>query len=406
MRLLVLSPGEPTLANSGLGVAANALNHQLSKLAQLIIVHPKGKSIEQIINKKTTEVVEVETLSFSEENVVQEDIVITIQSNLDPYHYTASFKKSEEASLKELTVKKELVNYTEQVVEKVSALEFDVIYAHDWITFKAAVEIKEKTGKPLAVHIHSLDYDRGGADQQSFIYDIEKSTIEASDMVFAVSQYTSDILQEHYQAPASKIKVVYNAIGDLKLPQEKKTFPEKLVLFVGRLAGQKGPGIFMEIAEQLMKKRNDLRFVMVGGGELMKELVERGANPQSNGKFHFTGPLSYDEVLKLYSIADVYCMPSVSEPFGLSALEAAQAGIPMVISKQSGAAEVLKGALVSDHWDINTFVRHTNKILNNGKLASEIINANKASAAQLTWETAGDSVFETLKSLYDESSGL
>ena len=400
MKVLVLSPGEPSFVNSGLGIAANAINTELRALASLIIVQPENKSIGDIISEQSTQTIAVNKIAFGEEKIIQQESKIRVSAQLDPYHYSMHLGHGTAITKAEISsIKKELSQYTRQVVQQVTPLDFDVIYAHDWITLKAAMNIKQKTRKPLVVHIHSLDYDRGGNNDKSFVFDLEYKGLQKADIIVAVSQYTANILREHYAVPADKIKVIYNAVYPVKLPRIKKTVPEKLVLFVGRLSGQKGPGIFMDIAESLMKKREDVRFVMVGGGELMKQLIERGANPLSMGKFHFTGNIGYKDVLKLYAMADIYCMPSVSEPFGLSAIEAASAGLPMVISKQSGAAEVLEGVLTSDHWDVDSFVRNIELLLDEVNVAKKSVSLNKKSIKQLSWKKVSKELIKIFENL-------
>ncbi|MFT7161805.1 MAG: glycogen(starch) synthase, partial [Bacteroidia bacterium] len=173
----------------------------------------------------------------------------------------------------------------------------------------------------------------------------------------------------------------------------KKVFKEKLVLFVGRLTGQKGPNIFMEIAEKVLKKHPNTRFILAGDGHMMSDLINAAATKKMGSKFHFTGHIDRQKLEDLYSVADVYCMPSVSEPYGLTALEAASAELPVVLSKQSGAAEVLSGALSADHWDVNRFVKHIVSILKNDKVRKRIIDKNSKDLKKLSWKNTADQVF-------------
>lgn len=399
MKILVLSPGEPSFVNSGLGIAADALNIELSKVAELIIIQPDNKSLENNIAPNNKINIKVEEHVFSELNVVQQETKISIAANLNPYHYGAStVELNDITEKKENSIRKEIEFYSEQVLDKSKTVDFDLIYAHDWITLQTGTRLKEKFNKPLVVHIHSLDYDRGAGHNKSFVFDIEKDGLQKADAIISVSEYTSSVLIDHYGISPDKIKVVHNAITPFSVPKVKKRIPEKLVLFVGRLTGQKGPAIFMDIAEKLMSTRDDLRFVLVGNGELLKELIERGANPLSSGKFHFTGNIDPKQLLELYAMADVYCMPSVSEPFGLSAIEAAFAGVPIVLSKQSGAAEVLKGAFLADSWDIDSFATHINSILNNSEKVKTAVDLNKNCLKGITWKKAAQEIFDTFNS--------
>ena len=390
MKILVLSPGEPSFVNSGLGIAANALNKELKLLVNLVVVQPENIPADEEAEEKIEVVINQGV--FSEEVVAQEETKISVSAHLDPYHYGVSSQGAASKMVSSDVINKEIENYTQQVLDKTSSIEFDLIYAHDWITLQTAVALKEKTGKPFVAHIHSLDYDRGATTSSSFVFDIEQKALKTTDAIIAVSNYTAAILTDKYGINPAKINVVYNAIKPFKLPKVKKHIPEKLVLFVGRLTGQKGPGIFMEIAESLMKIRTDVRFVMVGSGELLKDLIERGANPLSSGKFHFTGNITPEEVLELYAMSDVYCMPSVSEPFGLTAIEAAYAGVPVVLSKQSGAAELLKGAFLANASDTETFTKHIDGILTDPKTAQKAIDSNLKCLEALTWKNAAKEI--------------
>ena len=251
--------------------------------------------------------------------------------------------------------------------------EFDIIHAHDWLTYLAGVEVKKATGKPLVVHLHASQFDRAGADARGWIYDIEKFGMEQADAVIPVSKYTGTIASGHYAIDPHKIFPIHNGADPVKVFKGKKKFPEKLVLFLGRLTAQKGPGFFLQIAAKVLEQTDDVRFVMAGTGEKLRQLIESGAFKGVGDKFHFTGFLNKDKVNELLSITDIYCMPSVSEPFGLSALEAAQFNIPAVISKQSGVAEVMKGALKADFWDVNKMAEHIVHLCTDEELYRKVV---------------------------------
>ena len=276
--------------------------------------------------------------------------------------------------------------------------DFDVIHAHDWMTYQAGLELKAVTGKPLVVHLHASQYDRAGPDARGWIYDIERNGMHGADLVIPVSNYTGTIVENHYGVSAAKIRTVHNGAERVDTFKSKKKFPEKVVLFLGRLTAQKGPEFFLEIASLVMAQNSNVRFVMAGTGEKMRHLIEAGAFKGLGGRFHFTGFLNKDKVNELLSMTDVYCMPSVSEPFGLSALEAAQFGIPAVISKQSGVAEILKGALHADFWDTELMAEHINSLLTDEKLRDEVVANSHADIAASTWEAASEKIVR----LYEE----
>lgn len=395
MNVLVLSPGVPTELNSGLGLVANALTSELRSLVSLTVVQPNAKSIDTTIEESTIEV-ETVTEVFSTENIVQQDFVINVSAHLDPYHYGFSNEETSIHSERGLIISEEIASYTRQVITKTKRIVFDVIYAHDWVTLQTAIALKEKTGKPFVAHVHSLDYDRGAARYRSFVFDIEKEGLAKADAIIAVSNYTAGILVKHYGIDAKKIKVVHNAITPFTVPVVKRVMPEKLILFIGRLSKQKGPELFLEIANALSRKRKDVRFVVAGAGDLYQELVEQSTKSLKT-KLHFTGHISFQELKELLAVTDVYCMPSVSEPFGLSALEAAVAGVPVVLSKNSGAAEVLEGAFLADPMKSDTFVNHINVILDDDILREQAIEENLESVRPLTWHRAAAEVLKVFK---------
>jgi len=270
--------------------------------------------------------------------------------------------------------------------------EFDLIHAHDWMTYQAGVELKKLTGKPLVVHLHASQYDRAGPEAKGWIYEIERNGMQEADLVIPVSNYTASIVRDHYGIPEYKIATVHNGAEQIQSFKSEKKFPEKLVLFLGRLTDQKGPEFFLEIASLVLSSNPNVRFVMAGTGEKMRHLIETGAFKGLGGRFHFTGFLNKERVNTLLSMTDVYCMPSVSEPFGLSALEAAQFGIPAVISKQSGVAEILKAALKADFWDTELMAKHINDLLTDEGLHKKVVADADRDIKAATWDAAATRV--------------
>jgi len=269
---------------------------------------------------------------------------------------------------------------------------FDLVHAHDWMTFPAALAIKQASGRPLAVHIHSLEYDRSGGRRGGWIYEIERRAMERAERVIPVSRYTGGIIARHYGIDPGKIRPVHNGVEPVVAFRTPKRFPEPLVLFLGRLTEQKGPETFLGIAEKVLERNPDVRFVMAGDGERLRHLIDSRASRGLDGKFHFTGFLDREGVRKLFSMADVYCMPSVSEPFGLSALEAAQFGVPVVISKQSGVAEVLRGAPTADCRDIEGMAGHICRLLEDPEFRAGVVRRTRCDVAEATWDAAAEKV--------------
>jgi len=425
-KVLMLGWEFPPLFNGGLGIACAGLCNALSEFVDLTLVVPKI-SKEQIKSKHKILGLNRLNEEFIE-NIVYEDVakevekVYEIEIELDPYYVETH--KSEKKTFMEKEVekiKKQKVGqmrekfqfenlYGDDVIQKVifyaelvkkisSSIDFDIIHAHDWMTFLAGLELKKMTGRPLVLHVHSLDYDRAGSESRGWIYDIEKTALNEADLIMPVSNYTGNILTSHYNIGKNKILTIHNGIDSEKVYKKKKSFPEKMVLFIGRLTGQKGPEYFLDIATKIYKKYKDVRFVIAGTGERLTHLLEDGAYRQIGNRVHFTGFINREKIKELLSMADVYCMPSVSEPFGLTALEAAQFEVPTVISERSGVAEVLKGSLKADFWDIDLMVEHITQLLSNEQKRREIIENNKRDLENLTWQNAAKEVAKAYDSL-------
>ena len=225
--------------------------------------------------------------------------------------------------------------------------EFDIIHAHDWLTYLAGIAAKELTGKPLVVHVHATSFDRGTEDQiDSRVYDIEKRGMMAADKVIAVSDLTRNIVINKYGIDPEKVVTVHNAVdfSGRENVKVERGVRDKVVTFLGRITFQKGPEYFIEAAAKVLKRTKGVRFVMAGSGDMMNRCIRHVAKLGISDRFHFTGFLRGAEVQKMFAMSDVYIMPSVSEPFGISPLEAMCSNVPAIISNQSGAAEVLKYA--------------------------------------------------------------
>ncbi len=288
--------------------------------------------------------------------------------------------------------------YTHLASELAKDSDFDVIHAHDWITFPGGVRIKSESGKPLILHIHSLETDRSGSDCRNRIYHLEKDAMQKADRIIAVSQYTKDQIVLHYQINPAKISVVHNGID----PQETKRTPhklkDKLVVFLGRLTHQKGPDFLIETAEKVVRVYPRVKFVVAGTGDQFSHALQSSAYKKLGRKFIFTGFLSKARVNQLLSMADVYFLPSVSEPFGLSVLEAAQFKVPSVISRQSGAAEVMKGTLQADFWDTDKYANYIHALLKYGVLKKELVEKTQGELGLLTWKNAAEKILD----IYDK----
>lgn len=233
--------------------------------------------------------------------------------------------------------------------------EFDVIHAHDWLTYMAGIAAKRISGKPLVIHVHATEFDRTGENVNTQVFAIEQMGMREADRVITVSNLTRNIVVNKYGINPDKVVTVHNAVdfADRKQMVVERSVDEKVITFLGRITFQKGPEYFIEAANKVLKKCPDARFVMAGSGDLLNRSIRQVAKLGISDRFHFTGFLRGADVQKMFAYSDVYVMPSVSEPFGISPLEAMITGVPTIISKQSGVAEVLKYSIKVDFWDVD-----------------------------------------------------
>lgn len=277
----------------------------------------------------------------------------------------------------------------------------NVIHAHDWLTYRAGIAAKRVSGKPLVVHIHATEFDRSGENVNQLVYDIERAGMEAADLVVAVSEFTRQIVINRYGIPPSKVVTVHNGVIPLDhdLDGVTRNLREKIVTFLGRITFQKGPDYFVEAARKVLDKDPNVRFVMAGSGDMLNKMIRRVAALKMGARFHFTGFLKGEEVNRMFALSDVYVMPSVSEPFGISPLEAMRSNVPVVISKQSGVSEVLHHALKVDFWDIDALADSIYGLLNYPALSNMFIKHGKLEVENLKWDNAAQKVKEVYKSL-------
>lgn len=266
---------------------------------------------------------------------------------------------------------------------------FDVVHAHDWMTFPAGLAVAGIKGVPLIVHVHSTEFDRSGLHVDQRIYDIERRGMHGAIRVIAVSYLTKNIITHHYGVDPSKVEVVYNAIetgnNGFDAEQFKIHKDEKLVLFLGRITMQKGPEYFLAAAKKVLEVMDNVKFVMAGSGDMIRRTIEMASAMGIGHKVLFTGFLRGPDVEKVFKMADLYVMPSVSEPFGIAPLEAMSHDVPVIISKQSGVSEVLSHALKVDFWDINEMANKIIAVLRHPPLASMLRRQGSIEVSRLSW---------------------
>ncbi len=299
----------------------------------------------------------------------------------------------------------EVNRYTYRAVTLAQDREFDVVHAHDWMTYPAGIAIAKMRGVPLVVHVHSLEFDRSGKTVNQRIHEIEAAGVHAATSVIAVSYYTRSIIHEQHKVPLEKISVVHNGVYSsetIKTYRNEKRPDSKVVLFLGRVTFQKGPDYFVEAAAKVVPLVPDVTFVMAGTGDMLPKLMERVSELNLNRNFVFTGFLKGPEVERMFSLADLYVMPSVSEPFGITPLEAMSQDVPVIISRQSGVAEVLQSALKVDFWDTNQLSHLILGVLKYPEIRKDVLEIAKEEISKLRWDAAAKKTY----SVYLNALGL
>ena len=426
MKVLMFGWEFPPHISGGLGTACYGLTKGLAKLiqAEIIFVVPKAFGDEepssiQLIGANQVPVAQKE-IQF---NDVQQKIeYFEVESNLVPYvseeefwslkskKYTKEtrFIQTDDGYKIEFSggygpdLMKEIRNYA-LIAEFIARNNrFDVIHAHDWLTFPAGIAAKKISGKPLVIHVHATDFDRSGGNVNPRVYAVEREGMENADHIIAVSTLTKNIIIEKYGIPPEKITVIYNAVepvNDEKISGFHKGVDEKIVTFLGRITMQKGPEYFIEAASLVLKKMNNARFVMAGSGDLLNQMVARVAELGISDHFHFTGFLKGNDVYQMLRMTDVFVMPSVSEPFGIVPLEAMQFNVPVIISNQSGVAEILENAIKIDFWDTFAMADAIYGLLNYTALANHFRKEGKHEVENLEWVNAAKAVTGVYKSV-------
>ncbi|MFH1707534.1 MAG: glycosyltransferase family 4 protein [Planctomycetota bacterium] len=422
MKVLMFGWEFPPFVSGGLGTACFGLTRGLvNRGMEVTFVVPKlpekADSHVRLVGANRIEITAVEKL-ISE---VQDNLkVLEIDSALRPYldfkEYAQWVRRIKEQTGRTTTVTvsteftgaygpdlmSEIVRYALIGHMLGKSESFDVIHAHDWLTILAGIEAKRASGKPLIVHMHALEFDRSGDNVNQAVYDLERRGMEAADLVIAVSYYTRDLIVKRYGIPESKIRVVHNAVTKEKTIERlhiKKNLDEKIVLFLGRITFQKGPEYFVEAARRVIERVPGVRFVMAGTGDMFRRMVEHMAALRLGKYFHFTGFLKGTEVERMFAMSDLYVMPSVSEPFGITPLEAILYDVPVIVSKQSGVAEVLDHAIKVDFWDTEKLADKIIAILSQPALARQIAAANSRQIEGIKWEIAADKVIAAYREL-------
>jgi glycosyltransferase involved in cell wall biosynthesis len=419
----------PPHITGGLGTACYGLTRGLTKHGvdvSFVVPHAHGDEDQSFLDVVNASGVVARYAMAGSEMAVPGVHYVEIDSNMVPYVSPEEFDAAREKALAEETsehtaeggenqerahawnerytfsgkyganLMEEVARYAVVAAEVARQLEgqFDVIHAHDWLTYYAGIAAKAVSGKPLVVHIHATEFDRSGQSVNQPVYDIERAGMEAADMVIAVSNLTRNIVIEKYGIAPEKVTTVHNAVAFGKDSDERpeKVLRDKVVTFLGRITYQKGPDDVVEAAAKVLKHTDGVRFVMAGSGDMMEHVVRRVATLGIADKFHFTGFLKGDDVGRMFGQSDVYVMPSVSEPFGISPLEAMRSNVPVIISKQSGVAEVLHYAIKVDYWDIDAMADAIYGLVKYPALAEMFAREGLEEVNSMKWDDASKKI--------------
>lgn len=419
MKVLMFGWEFPPHISGGLGTACYGLTKGLvNNDVEVLFVMPSATGDEDQTSVKIIDAsdIEVSERCSDVKDFLEKVQFIRIGSNMIPYvdpkEFTEMMTHLQEGQIEDFklgigkkykfsgkygtNLMEEVARYALVAGEIAMRNDFDIIHAHDWLTYLAGIAAKRISGKPLVVHMHATEFDRSGQNINTEVYDIERIGMREADVVIAVSHLTRNIVINKYGINPEKVVTVHNAVDfqGFQNVQVDRGVPEKIVTFLGRITYQKGPEYFIEAAKKVIKNYPDVRFVMAGNGDLLNRCIRHVAKLRIADRFHFTGFLKGAEVKEMFAYSDVYVMPSVSEPFGISPLEAMRSNVPVIISKQSGVAEVLKHAIKVDFWDIDAMADSIYGLLSYPALSKMAVQNGLEEVNSLKWDGAAYSVKE------------
>jgi glycosyltransferase involved in cell wall biosynthesis len=289
---------------------------------------------------------------------------------------------------------KKVQEFTLRAERIAKLLDYDLIHAHDWLCYPAGMITRKISKKPLLVHIHATEFDRAGGPGDERVHKIEHAGMTYADLVIAVSKYTAQMIMSRYRIDTAKIRIVHNAfsISENAVMSQERIFKGPVILFLGRITLQKGPDYFLEMAQKVLAVHPDARFIMAGTGDMSRKLLRRSASLKLRNRFLFTGFLNRKQVERILRAADIYVLPSVSEPFGISPLEAMAYGITAIISKQSGVAEVVNHAFKIDFWDVDLWVETINHLIENPDKRRKMGLEGMREVNRIQWKQAAEEI--------------
>jgi glycogen(starch) synthase len=403
MNILMFGWEFPPIQSGGLGVACHGIVEGLIG---------NGHSVYLVLPKTTPEMQMFDSNSFRVMAAHESGGIVKmakVASGLySPYATAESYlewlKKTPNGDEPDIiygaNIFDEVYRYAAQAAMHAEKVPHDIIHTHDWLTAEAGIQAKKISGQPHVMHVHATEFDRSGDNPNQRVYDMERRGMEKSDRVIAVSEFTKKLIMKHYGIKDWKIDVVHNAVQPSfgayhKTHHINKT--DKVVLFLGRMTMQKGPDYFLRMAKRILEKIKRVKFVMAGDGDMMKQIIRMTTELGIEKNVLFSGFLKGDEISRAYAMADLYVMPSVSEPFGITPLEAIKHGAPVLMSKQSGVSEVIKNALRVDFWDIDEMANKAIAVLEYPPLANTLRQQSSKEVERLTWKGQAKRIAETYK---------
>lgn len=394
--------------SGGLGVVTKSIVENLRRQGlEVIFVLPKippGMKSEftHLINASEIELGDVK------DNIKESDQFI--ETLLTPYMSSADYHKTMDRALNYLRnslnassdlygadLLSEVNRYSYIAGEIARKYPHHIIHTHDWMTANAGVVAKSYSGKPLIMHVHATEFDRTAGNPNQQVYEIERKGMEASDCIIAVSELTKQKIVQHYGISPDKIQVVHNAID--KIPganqiDNRITKSDKIILFLGRMTIQKGAEYLLEAAAKVLSQKKRVKFVFIGQGDMLEYLIKRSIELGIEKKVIFTGFMDHSDVDRAYRMADLYVMPSVSEPFGITALEAINNGTPVMVSKQSGVSEVIKNALKVDFWDVDEIANKILAVIKYSHLSKFIARNAEEELHKIDWNSQSQKIVQ------------
>lgn len=403
MKVLMFGWEFPPFSSGGLGTACKGLTKGMSdKDIDILFVVPKGE------NSRSRRFTIIPTEQFRGTFAVRE-----VNTILRPYmteeSYSMHHRQNVSNSIYGSNLHHEVWRYSDIASRIARKNNFDVIHAHDWMTYQAGINAKNVSKKPLIVHVHATEFDRtGGNGLNQYVYDIERKGFHESDRIIAVSEFTKNKIVQHYGISPDKISVVHNAVEftcPIDGPKSKLSENDKIVLFLGRITLQKGPDYFVETAKKVLEKEPNVKFIVAGSGDMEGKMIEKVAESGIGKSVLFTGFLTGEDIDRAYRLADVYVMPSVSEPFGITPLEAMRNGTPVIISKQSGVSEVINHCFKSDFWDTHKMADQILGIIRYKPLAKEMSENGLKEVKKFDWKVPASKCVDIYADVISELGG-